>query len=99
MKTGITILVVMFVSITILLIMVHTLKSGEKYTDLSEIRDECVDISESENENTLTATCAGQIGRYFFSTESSLSIPCPTGYIVKNNNGVLICAQLIDTPG
>ena len=99
MKTGITILVVMFVSITILLIMVHTLKSGEKYTDLSEISGECVYISENKNENTLTATCGGQTGTYFFSKKSSLSIPCPNGYIVKNNNGVLICAPLIYTPG
>lgn len=34
MKTGLTILLVMFISIAVLLIIAHVLKASEKYTDL-----------------------------------------------------------------
>lgn len=88
MKTEITILVVMFVSITILLIIAYTLKSGEKYTDLPprEYQESCHNMSVTGN--TLSGMCLADRKT---TVPASINIPCTNGFTIINDMGVLKC--------
>lgn len=92
MKTGITILVVMVFSITVLLIMAYVLKSREKY-DSSDpyppgsYQDSCYDIGMVPGTNTLYADCDDYWG---YPTSSQLNVTPDCTYI-QNIGGTLTC--------
>ena len=71
MKTGITILVVMFVSITILLIIAYTIKHREKYTDLPPLPSGNWKNSCDNNFNT------DQWGNFYILCETGNNPPGP----------------------